>query len=153
MAKIDAFFNLMMQQKAPDLQLASGNNPMLRISGELRRVDYPPLQSDELKEMLYEIAPDVKIKVYEETGDVDFGWRNFDPACIEPFEKQQMSEESALAHCSKRGNCSRGLDNVKKKRGEVSGPVERLSMQDGQGAPRRKPRSSSPGVGDGLKLK
>ena len=29
MAKIDAFFNLMMQQKASDLHLSSGNNPML----------------------------------------------------------------------------------------------------------------------------
>ena len=74
MAKIDAFFNLMMQQKASDLHLASGNNPMLRINGELKRVDYPPLKSDELKAMLYEIAPDMKIKVYEETGDVDFGY-------------------------------------------------------------------------------
>ena len=74
MAKIDAFFNLMMQQKASDLHLASGNNPMLRINGELRRVDYPPLKSDDLKSMLYEIAPDVKIKHYEETGDVDFGY-------------------------------------------------------------------------------
>ncbi|MGB0582397.1 MAG: hypothetical protein ACPGVU_22120, partial [Limisphaerales bacterium] len=74
MAKIDAFFNLMMTQKASDLHLASGNNPMLRINGELRRVDYPPLKSDDLKAMLYEIAPDVKIKHYEETGDVDFGY-------------------------------------------------------------------------------
>ena len=74
MAKIDAFFNLMMQQKASDLHLASGNPPMLRINGELRRVDYPELVSDELKSMLYEIAPDVKIKLYEETGDVDFGY-------------------------------------------------------------------------------
>ena len=52
MAKIDAFFNLMMQQKASDLHLASGSPPILRISGELRRVDYPPMESDALKAML-----------------------------------------------------------------------------------------------------
>ncbi|MGV3774768.1 MAG: type IV pilus twitching motility protein PilT [Verrucomicrobiales bacterium] len=74
MAKIDAFFNLMFEQKASDLHLASGNPPMLRISGELHRVDYPALESDALKAMLYEIAPEYKIKVYEETGDVDFGY-------------------------------------------------------------------------------
>jgi twitching motility protein PilT len=74
MAKIDAFFNLMFEQKASDLHLASGNPPMLRISGELHRVDFPPLESDSLKAMLYEIAPEYKIKVYEETGDVDFGY-------------------------------------------------------------------------------
>jgi twitching motility protein PilT len=74
MAKIDAFFNLMFEQKASDLHLSSGNNPMLRINGELQRVDHPPLENDELKKMLYEIAPEYKIKVFEETGDVDFGY-------------------------------------------------------------------------------
>jgi twitching motility protein PilT len=74
MAKIDAFFNLMFEQKASDLHLSSGNNPMLRINGELQRVDLPPLESDDLKKMLYEIAPEYKVKVFEETGDVDFGY-------------------------------------------------------------------------------
>jgi twitching motility protein PilT len=40
----------------------------------LQRVDFPPLDNDNLKTMLYEIAPDYKIKVFEETGDVDFGY-------------------------------------------------------------------------------
>jgi twitching motility protein PilT len=74
MAKIDAFFNLMLEQRASDLHLASGNAPMLRINGELHRVEYPPLESDTLKGMLYEITPEYKIKTYEETGDVDFGY-------------------------------------------------------------------------------
>src|SRR5688572_11174044 len=74
MAKIDAFFNLMFEQKASDLHLAAGSPPILRINGELHRVDYPPLESDKLKAMLYEITPEYKIKVYEETGDVDFGY-------------------------------------------------------------------------------
>lgn len=74
MARIDAFFNLMFEQKASDLHLSAGNNPTLRINGELMRVDHPPLDADELKKMLYEIAPDYKIKVFEETGDVDFGY-------------------------------------------------------------------------------
>lgn len=74
MAKIDAFFNLMFEQKASDLHLASGNPPMLRINGAMQRVDHPPLERDSLKTMLYEIAPDFKIKQFEETGDVDFGY-------------------------------------------------------------------------------
>src|ERR1700745_438603 len=60
MAKIDAFFNLMFEQKASDLHLSSGNNPMLRINGDLQRVDFPPLENDALKTMLYEIAPEYK---------------------------------------------------------------------------------------------
>ena len=74
MAKIDAFFNLMFEQKASDLHVSTGNAPMLRINGELQRVDFPPLENDMLKAMLYEIAPEFKIKIFEETGDVDFGY-------------------------------------------------------------------------------
>ncbi|HSH15901.1 MAG TPA: type IV pilus twitching motility protein PilT [Verrucomicrobiae bacterium] len=74
MAKIDAFFNLMFEQKASDLHMSAGNPPILRINGELHRVDFPPLESDQLKAMLYEITPEYKIKHFEETGDVDFGY-------------------------------------------------------------------------------
>src|SRR6186713_2068888 len=74
MARIDAFFKLMAEQKASDLHLSTGNPPMLRINGELVRVDYPPLRNDELKAMVYEIAPEGKIKIFEETSDIDFGY-------------------------------------------------------------------------------
>ncbi len=74
MARIDAFFNLMFEQKASDLHLSTSNPPMLRVNGELHRVDFPPLENDALKTMIYEITPEYKIKVFEETGDVDFGY-------------------------------------------------------------------------------
>src|ERR1051325_8123525 len=74
MAKIDPFFNRMFEEKASDLHLSAGNPPILRINGELQRIDSPPLENDNLKTMLYEIAPEYKIKIFEETGDVDFGY-------------------------------------------------------------------------------
>jgi len=74
MARIDSFFKLMGEQKASDLHLSTNNPPMLRINGDLVRVDYPPLANDELKSMVYEIAPEGKIKLFEETSDVDFGY-------------------------------------------------------------------------------
>jgi len=74
MARIDAFFKLMTEQKASDLHLSTNNAPMLRINGDLVRVDFPPLKNDELKAMVYEIAPEGKIKEFEEKLDVDFGY-------------------------------------------------------------------------------
>ena len=74
MAKIDAFFKLLHEQGASDLHLASGSPPIMRITGDLQRVKYKVLENDELKAMLYEIAPEHKIKVFEETGDIDFGY-------------------------------------------------------------------------------
>jgi twitching motility protein PilT len=74
MAKIDAFFKLMNEQDASDLHLVAGQAPVLRIRGEMERVKYKALDNDELKAMLYEIAPEHKVKEFEETGDVDFGY-------------------------------------------------------------------------------
>ena len=74
MAKLDAFFKLMVEQGASDLHLTSGSQPILRVSGELQRVRYQVLENDELKKMLYEIAPEFKVKQFEETGDVDFAY-------------------------------------------------------------------------------
>src|SRR6201995_4312257 len=94
MAKIDAFFNLMFEQKASDLHLASGNAPMLRINGELQRVDFPPLENDALKTMLYEIAPEYKIKIFEETGDVDVG---YEIPNISRFRANYFNQKSGIA--------------------------------------------------------
>lgn len=74
MARIDPFFRFMIEQKASDLHLSTGNQPILRINGDLVRVDSPQLDNDDLKALVYEIAPEIKIKQFEETGDVDFGY-------------------------------------------------------------------------------
>jgi twitching motility protein PilT len=74
MAKIDAFFKLMNEQGASDLHLTSGQPPALRIRGEIERIKYKVLDNDDLRGMLYEIAPEQKIKVFEESGDIDFGY-------------------------------------------------------------------------------
>ena len=74
MARIDAFFKLMHDQGASDLHLVSGQPPALRLRGDVERIKYKVLENDDLKSMLYEIAPEHKVKVFEETGDVDFGY-------------------------------------------------------------------------------
>ncbi len=74
MAKIDAFFKLMNEQGASDLHLMAGQPPALRIRGDIERVKYKVLDNDDLRSMLYEITPEHKVKVFEETGDVDFAY-------------------------------------------------------------------------------
>ena len=74
MAKIDAFFQLMHDQGASDLHLVTGQQPAVRIRGEIERIKYNVLENDELKAMLYEIAPEHKVKQFEEVGDVDFAY-------------------------------------------------------------------------------
>jgi twitching motility protein PilT len=74
MARIDAFFKLMTDLGASDLHVVAGSQPVLRIRGDMKRIKYKILDDDELTSMLYEIAPEEKIKVFEETGDIDFAY-------------------------------------------------------------------------------
>ena len=74
MAQIDAFFKLMNEQGASDLHLVTGQQPILRIHGELERVKYKAIDNDWLRTIMYEIAPEEKVKIFEETGDVDFAY-------------------------------------------------------------------------------
>ncbi|MBG0775644.1 MAG: type IV pilus twitching motility protein PilT [Desulfovibrionaceae bacterium] len=74
MAQIDAFFRMIHEVGGSDLHLAAGSQPIVRLHGELQRIKYKVLQHDELKQLLYEITPESKVKVFEETGDVDFAY-------------------------------------------------------------------------------
>ncbi len=74
MAQIDAFFKLMHEQGASDLHMVSGQQPILRIRGEMEKIKYNIMENDSLRALLYEIVTEEKIKQFEECGDVDFGY-------------------------------------------------------------------------------
>ena len=74
MARLDPFFKLMIDTQASDLHLSAGNPPLLRVHGDLQKVKYKILEDEELREMLYEIAPEEIIKKFEEDGEVDWGY-------------------------------------------------------------------------------
>ena len=77
-----------------------------------------------------------------------FGWRTFDFSALEAFEQGKISEETALLYCTKRGPVTRGIDNLKKARGESTTNGNSLRMKFGQES-----RSNGPSVPLSLKLK
>lgn len=74
MARIDEFFEALLEFKGSDLHLSTGNPPIMRINGELESFDHPPLKEPELTELLFEICPPDKLGAFQATGDVDFGY-------------------------------------------------------------------------------
>ncbi len=62
MAQIDAFFKLMNDEGASDLHMVAGQQPALRIRGDMERVKFKTFDNEDLKKMLYEICPEEKIK-------------------------------------------------------------------------------------------
>jgi twitching motility protein PilT len=61
-----------------------------------------------------------------------FGWRTFDYSALEAYEAGKISEEVALLHCTKRGPVMRGIDNIRKSRGESTHDINSLRMKGGQ---------------------
>src|SRR6266436_1515706 len=78
-----------------------------------------------------------------------FGWRTFDFSCLEGYEQGKITEETALLYCTKRGPVTRGIDNIKKGRGESTTTMSSLRMRAGADAG----KSGAPPVPSTLKLK
>ncbi|MBF0423602.1 MAG: type IV pilus twitching motility protein PilT [Magnetococcales bacterium] len=62
------------KNKASDLHLSSGMPPLIRVDGDIRRLNVPPLEHDEVHDMVYDIMNDKQRKDYEETLEVDFSF-------------------------------------------------------------------------------
>jgi twitching motility protein PilT len=58
-----------------------------------------------------------------------FGWRTFDHSALEAYDQGLITEETAMSYCTKRGVVSRGIDNIKKRRGEAIAEVSNLRMK------------------------
>jgi twitching motility protein PilT len=59
---------------ASDLHLSAGDSPMLRISGDLVRVDVPPLSSDEAHQLIFQVMTDQQRRTFQEHQEVDFAY-------------------------------------------------------------------------------
>ena len=62
------------KNKASDLHLSSGLPPMIRVHGDVRRINLPPLEHKDVHSMIYDIMNDQQRKHYDETYDVDFSF-------------------------------------------------------------------------------
>src|SRR6478752_2449020 len=57
-----------------------------------------------------------------------FGWKTFDMAIVELFEQNLITEETALLYCTNKGVVTRGIDKIKKARGENTSNVTGLAL-------------------------
>ncbi len=62
------------KNKASDLHLSAGLPPMIRVHGDVRRINIDPLDHKEVHAMVYDIMNDTQRKQYEEFLEVDFSF-------------------------------------------------------------------------------
>src|SRR4051794_26700880 len=62
------------KNKASDLHLSAGLPPMIRVHGDVRRINLPPLEHKDVHAMVYDIMNDGQRKFYEENLECDFSF-------------------------------------------------------------------------------
>jgi pilus retraction protein PilT len=62
------------KNKASDLHLSSGLPPMIRVHGDVRRINVDPLEHKAVHDMVYDIMNDSQRKHYEDTLECDFSF-------------------------------------------------------------------------------
>jgi twitching motility protein PilT len=62
------------KNKASDLHLSAGLPPMIRVHGDVRRINLPPLEHKDVHGMIYDIMNDGQRKQYEEMLECDFSF-------------------------------------------------------------------------------
>ncbi len=62
------------KNKASDLHLSAGLPPMIRVHGDVRRINVEPLDHKAVHAMVYDIMNDGQRKAYEENLEVDFSF-------------------------------------------------------------------------------
>jgi twitching motility protein PilT len=62
------------KNSASDLHLSAGLPAMIRVHGDVRRINLPPMTHKEVHSMIYEVMNDSLRKRYEESFEVDFSF-------------------------------------------------------------------------------
>ena len=62
------------KQGASDLHLSAGLPPMIRVDGDIRRINLPPMEHKQVHELIYDIMNDKQRKDYEEFLETDFSF-------------------------------------------------------------------------------
>lgn len=62
------------KNKASDLHLSAGLPPMIRVHGDIRRLNVPAMDHQAVHDMVFDIMNDVQRKTYEENLEIDFSF-------------------------------------------------------------------------------
>ena len=73
-ASLDVLLRTMVERKASDLHLRCGQPPILRLHGEMARLELPPMVPAELETMLRSVMPERNRREFTETNDTDYAY-------------------------------------------------------------------------------
>ncbi len=82
------------KNKASDLHLSAGLPPMIRVDGDVRRINVPALEHKQVHTLIYDIMSDKQRRDYEEFLEVDF---SFEIAGLARFRVNAFNQNRGAA--------------------------------------------------------
>ncbi len=101
-AEANKLFRLVMKLKASDLHLKVGQPPMMRMRGDIRRVDMRPLSQEDMERLLLPLLTEKHRKILDEEGGVDFSYVVGNDECR--FRVSLFKQRGRLSLVSRRVN-------------------------------------------------
>ncbi len=74
MVTIPELLEFAVSQKASDLHLSAGEAPMMRVHGEMFRVDMAPLTPEETHKLIFDVMNDAQRRTFQSTLEADFAF-------------------------------------------------------------------------------
>ena len=70
--EVDKFFRALVKLEGSDLHMKVGRPPMVRVRGELRPLNHPPIDAEEMVQLIWPMMNERNRRIFEEDGGADF---------------------------------------------------------------------------------
>jgi twitching motility protein PilT len=102
--EVNKLFRMVMNKEASDLHLKVGQPPMMRLRGDIRRVNMRPLTQEDMERLLLPTLKPHHRKILDDEGGVDFAWVVGNDECR--FRVSLFKQRGRLSLVSRRVNTS-----------------------------------------------
>lgn len=100
--EVNKLFRMVMKHEASDLHLKVGQPPMMRLKGDIRRMDMRPLTQEDMERLLLSVLSPRQRKILDDEGGVDFSYVIGADECR--FRVSLFRQRSRLSLVSRRVN-------------------------------------------------
>src|SRR5205809_8023354 len=86
---LTALLSFAKDQDASDLHISAGMPPLVRIRGEMIRLEMPALSREETQASIYDVLNDTQKRIFQEHRDLDFA---FDIPAVSRFRANVLQQ-------------------------------------------------------------
>ncbi len=101
---LNKFFKTCIKLKVSDLHLKAGRPPFVRVQGDLRPLDHPPLSDEQIRSGIFELLSDDQKELFKKMGAVDFAHDVGPPGDADRFRVNAFLQRGKMSVAARRVN-------------------------------------------------